>query len=81
MTKIYRYCSCFGIGLMIIIGGIGISQSNAQEAVTFGPKETRIDGSIPYSIIGKYKARFSSFKGRIVLDDHLRRIQSVYLGN
>lgn len=59
--------------------GMVHSQSMAQGIVTFGPKETKIVGSIPYSVIGKYKAQFSAFKGRIALDLDLQRVQSVYL--
>jgi len=58
---------------------MGIGQSYAQGIVTFGPRETRIDGSIPYTVIGKYKAQFRDFKGRIMLDERFQRIQSVYL--
>jgi polyisoprenoid-binding protein YceI len=57
--------------------GMGIGQSNAQETVTFGPRETKIIGSIPYTVIGKYRAQFSAFKGSIALDG--QRIESVYL--
>lgn len=59
--------------------GVGISQSFAQNIVIFGPKEARIEGSIPYSLIGKYKAQFRVFKGRIIWDDSLQRVRSVYL--
>jgi polyisoprenoid-binding protein YceI len=63
----------------IVFFGMGTVQSFAQGIVTFGPRETEIDGSIPYSVIGFYKARFNVFKGRITLDEKLQRIQSVYL--
>jgi polyisoprenoid-binding protein YceI len=59
--------------------GVGSCQSNAQEIVTFGPRETKISGSIPYSVIGRYKAQFSAFKGSIILDDKLQRVRAVYL--
>jgi polyisoprenoid-binding protein YceI len=63
--------------LLFLCSGLG--RSFAAEIITFGPKETRIDGSIPYSLMGTYKARFGVFKGRIILDGGSRRIQSVYL--
>jgi len=61
---------------LFVTGG---GQSFALDVITFGPKETKIDGSIPYSVIGKYKAQFRAFKGRIGLDENPWRIQSVYL--
>jgi polyisoprenoid-binding protein YceI len=54
-------------------------QSYAGGIVTFGPHETQIEGSIKYSVIGRYVAHFNSFKGRINLDVKSQRIQSVYL--
>jgi polyisoprenoid-binding protein YceI len=51
---------------------------NAQENIVLGPGETKIIGSIPYSVIGTYEAQFGVFKGRIILD-RSRRVQSVYL--
>jgi len=63
---------------LLILTSMGISSSHASEILTFGPKETRIDGSIPYSVIGKYKAQFKSFKGTIILDN-ASMIQSVGL--
>jgi len=64
---------------LTVWGVTGISQSFAQGVVTFGPKETKIYGSIPYSVIGEYKAQFSVFRGKITLNANLQRIQSVYL--
>ena len=65
--------------ILVAFLGIGFNQSYAQGIVAFGPKETRIEGSIPYSVIGKYQAHFKAFKGRIVWDDHFQQIQSVFL--
>jgi len=58
---------------------MGINQSFAQRVVTFGPEETKIKGSIAYTELGKYRAQFDAFKGRITLNDNLQKIQSVYL--
>jgi len=55
------------------------SSAFAGRVVNFGPAETRIDGSIKYSVICKYKAQFSQFKGRIELDEAKRRVVSVDL--
>ena len=57
--------------------GIGLSQANT--IINFGPREARIDGSIPYSVIGKYRAQFRVFKGRITADDNFQDIKSVNL--
>lgn len=66
--------------LVVLIGGMGIGQSHAQAIVTFGPKEAKIMGSIPYSVIGQYRAYFRVFKGRMALDKDSGRVLSVYLG-
>ena len=63
----------------VIFGGIGTGQSYAAEVISFGPHETRIEGTIKYSVIGRYTAHFNSFEGRIVLDEKSQRVQSVYL--
>ncbi len=67
------------LSILIVSWGMGGSQASTQEIITFGPQETKIIGSIPYSVIGRYKAEFTSFKGRIILDEDTRQIQSVYL--
>ena len=59
--------------------GIGIDQSYAQEIIQFGPRDARIEGSIPYTVLGHYKASFRVFKGRIVLDKESGQLESVYL--
>jgi polyisoprenoid-binding protein YceI len=64
---------------LIVLFGTNIGQSFAQGVITFGPEEASIDGSIPYSVLGHYRARFTDFKGRLTLDKNLQRIQSVYL--
>jgi len=58
---------------------MGIGQSYAQELITFGPQETKIEGEIPYSVIGKYKAQFRAFNGRITFGEKSLAVQSVYL--
>jgi polyisoprenoid-binding protein YceI len=62
-----------------ILTGMTAGRSYAGEAITFGPHETEIEGSIKYSVIGRYSAHFNSFKGRIALDERSRQILSVYL--
>lgn len=57
----------------------GIGMSYALSDVPFGPKEAQINGSIKYSVIGKYNAQFQSFNGKITLDKSAKKIQSVYL--
>ena len=58
---------------------LGVDRSFSQGIVTFGPHEAKIDGAIPYSVIGKYKAQFKAFKGTITLDGQSQHVQSVYL--
>jgi len=65
--------------VLALLLGTGTDQAFAQDIVIFGPGETRIEGAIPYSVIGKYKAQFRVFKGRIALDGISKRVQSVYL--
>jgi polyisoprenoid-binding protein YceI len=73
--KINMKKSCLLVFLGLAI--VGSSPSFAQSVITFGPKETRINGSIPYTVIGNYKAHFRSFKGQITLTN--KSIESVYL--
>lgn len=51
----------------------------AREIVSFGPQETYMLGSIPYTVLGQYRAHFNAFKGRIILDEKSAKVQSVYL--
>jgi len=74
MNKIIAYSF-----IIFVFWGMESGQSYAQEAYSFGPKETKIEGSIHYSLIGKYKAQFKKFSGKIVFDDHLKEVHSVDL--
>jgi len=65
--------------IFVVLTVFGSALSFSKEIINFGPRETRIDGSIPYSLIGQYEAQFKHFKGRIVLDDQAQNVQSVYL--
>lgn len=64
---------------LIILFWAGLAQCRAQEIILLGPRETKMEGTIPYTVIGEYKARFRDFKGKIVLGEKLGRIQSVDL--
>jgi polyisoprenoid-binding protein YceI len=59
--------------------GAGTTQSYARQTITFGPSETKIEGSIKYTVIGKYTAHFNHFKGRVTLDERAGHVESVYL--
>jgi len=59
--------------------GAGIVGSYGDEVIAVGPQDTKIEGSIKYSVIGRYRAEFNNFKGRVILDDHLQKVESVYL--
>ena len=65
--------------LLFILLGMETGRSYGEEILTFGPRETKIIGSIPYTVIGQYKAQFHVFKGRIGLDERTLQVQSVYL--
>jgi len=65
--------------ILTILFGLGLGPSYGEGTVNFGPGQTKITGSIPYTVIGKYKAQFGAFKGRIMLDDGTSAIRSVYL--
>ena len=67
------------ISILLMLLGTGPRCSWARQTIAFGPQETSIDGSIPYTVIGSYKARFRDFKGRIVLDVKPLIIRSVDL--
>ena len=54
-------------------------KSYAEGIITFGPRETKIEGSIKYTVIGQYNAHFDIFKGRIIVDGGSQKVQSVYL--
>ena len=57
----------------------GISQSYGRTVIRFGPGETKIVGSIRYTVLGQYVAQFGVFKGRIILNENTKRMESVYL--
>jgi len=64
---------------LTVVFGMDIGQSYARGIIIFGPLETKIEGSINYTLIGKYIVHFNNFKGRIVLDKSSQKVQSVYL--
>jgi len=51
----------------------------ASTEFEFGPNNGKINGSIKYSMIGRYKAIFEEFNGQIVFNEELESIESVYL--
>jgi len=65
--------------LLLAFRAIGLQPAFGENVINFGPHETKIDGSIPYSVIGKYKATFRSFRGTIITDDKFQKIHSVDL--
>ncbi len=65
--------------LLIISVLIGSMPAHASGIVTFDPQQTKINGSIKYSVIGRYNAQFNDFKGRIEVDENTHKVQSVYL--
>ncbi len=66
--------------LLTVILWIGnLELSYASNTIEFGPKETKINGSIKYSVVGKYQASFDHFKGKIAIDEKSYTVQSVEL--
>ena len=65
--------------LMLVMLVFANTHSYASGLIAIGPKETRINGSIKYSVIGKYIAQFSAFQGTITFDEQSNKLQSVYL--
>jgi len=65
--------------LMVVVLIMATASSYAFDVIEFGPKETRISGMIKYSVIGKYKASFDAFKGKISVDELSHDVRSVYL--
>ncbi len=57
----------------------GITPGYASSVIAFGPKETLMNGSIKYSVIGRYNAHFNAFTGNIAVDEASNNIQSVSL--
>ncbi len=65
--------------VLFIFNILGQVKSYADGMITFGPRETKIEGSIRYTVIGQYRAHFDIFKGRIDLAGKSQKVQSVYL--
>ena len=68
----------FTIYLLVLLG-LGIPSAQAGGEIIFGPQETKIKGSIKYSVIGRYIAGFKSFQGKVTLDNNDHQIRSVDL--
>ena len=66
------------LALAVYFAG-GINLSYADRIIAFGPNETKMEGSIAYTVLGKYKAQFRNFRGRIVLNEHTMEVVAVSL--
>ncbi|KKW08375.1 MAG: YceI family protein [Candidatus Kaiserbacteria bacterium GW2011_GWA2_49_19] len=53
--------------------------SKGQQVYVFGPKGSGINGSVAYTLIGRYKASFEDFNGAIDFDPSTKIIRSVSL--
>lgn len=62
-----------------IILWITIGQALADQSLSFGPKEAKLNGSIKYSVIGNYNAHFEAYQGKIGFDEDTGKVRSVYL--
>lgn len=65
--------------LLILLLTVACPYADADRIIKFGPQETKINGSIKYSVIGRYKAQFDAFQGSITVDERSNNIRSVYL--
>lgn len=65
--------------MLSFVAMVGSTRSQARGLVTFGPQETKINGSIKYSVIGRYNAQFKEFEGRIEVDEKSHDVKSVFL--
>jgi len=63
----------------MIFSGMGAMRSSANEIISFGPGDSHIEGSIKYTLIGRYTAHFDIFKGSVIWDERSQRVESVYL--
>jgi polyisoprenoid-binding protein YceI len=66
MHKRNRDAFRFLSAVLVFLAGMPFSY--AHETMSFGPKEAKIEGSIKYSLIGKYIANFKRFQGKVTLD-------------
>lgn len=71
-------------GLIFALAIIGLLFSTsavvaATISVEFGPAQTELQGSIKYSVIGRYLARFERFNGQINVDPATGLVRSVEL--
>lgn len=79
-TKIVDCLSLFLTVFLQVLFLCSLSRSvYGLEKLEFGPENTKLEGSISYSLIGKYKAVFSTFNGEIDFDNNSRKIKSVIL--
>lgn len=63
-------------GIVFLLAG---SLCQADEKFIFDPHQSNIQGSIHYSVIGVYKARFLEFQGEARVDQKTGQVSSVLL--
>lgn len=69
--------SIFKAGLFLFLCAGPAFLATAQTTYELSCPESTIKASIPYNMIGKYKAVFSSCQGRIVYDNESKQVISV----
>ncbi|MBZ0167756.1 MAG: YceI family protein [Candidatus Omnitrophica bacterium] len=65
------------MSILVLTGGT--VPSYGSQVVPFGPDQTKITGSIKYTVIGQYRANFNRFNGEITVDPVTEEIKGVYL--
>lgn len=77
MRKAKQLYQTIFISILVLAGGT--VHGYGSQVVQFGPDQTKITGSIKYTVIGHYRANFNRFNGEITVDSATEEIKGVYL--
>lgn len=77
--RILKLLRAFFLLSVIVLGFSYSSLADASHDFLIDPKLSKIDGSINYSLIGSYKARFDEYSGEIIFDENDLTKSSVWL--
>lgn len=69
----------FKFGVFVFFAGLLASVSFADSQYVFSCPESKIQGSIKYSLIGRYNADFKECSGMMTFDDIAQEVKDVYL--
>lgn len=51
----------------------------SEQIFQFNPQTSKLNGSITYTVVGRYNASFEEFSGKVGFDERKNQIQSIYL--